>query len=332
MKKHLYILLSSAVILAGSMFGLRSFTAQAATDNSLTTGGNGYRISPVRTDLVIQRGQTKSTTVYLTNLSPSAVTLRVIVDDFQSKDESGTPALLLSGQSLPRHGLKQYVTVPKGTITIHPGEQKSIIANVTIPASAAPGGYYGAVRFSPTDTSGTKNVNLAASVGSLILVKVPGNVKENVTITTFGVGRGDKPYSLFLNNKDLQAIVKFRNSGDVQEEPFGKILLKKGNSVIGTYELNDTDPRGNVLPDSIRRFTVPLDKVGKFGKFSIEGNFGYGSNGQLLSASSSFYIVPLSLVAAAVVLILLIIAAFLLIPRAVRRHDRRILRAVRRQR
>jgi hypothetical protein len=331
LKRNLRIAFSSILILVITLIS-GSVAATAATNsNSISTGGNGYRISPVRTDLVIQRGQTKTTTVFLTNLSPSTVTLKIIVDDFQSKDESGTPALLLNGQSLPRHGLKQYVSVPKDNITVKPGEQKTIIASISMPSTAAPGGYYGAVRFSPVDASGNKNVNLAASVGSLILVKVPGNVKEDVAVTTFGVGRGDRPYSIFFNNKKLQAIIKFKNNGDVQEEPFGKIQLKKGNNVLATYEVNNTDPRGNVLPDSIRRFTVPLDKVGKIGKFTIEGNFGYGSSGQLISASSTFYVIPLSLIVLVILVILLIIAGFITIPRAVRRHDRRILRMNRRR-
>ncbi len=332
MKKMQHLKSSLLVVLVMTFVtGLLSPIRVAAATNSIASG-NGYRISPVRTDLVINRGETKTTTVYLTNISTATVNLQVVINDFQSRDDTGTPALLLNGQSLPQHGLKQYASVATAELTIKPGEQKTINVTLSFPSNATPGGYYGAVRFLPANSNGTRNVNLAASVGTLILVKVPGDVHENLSLTTFGVSRGVKPYSLFFNNHNLNIITKFQNNGDVQEEPFGKVQLKKGNNVLATYEVNNTDPRGNVLPGSIRKFTIPLNnKVGNFGKYTLEGNFGYGSNGQLISAKSTFYIVPLVLVAVIVVITLLIVIAIFAVPRAVRRHDRRILRMTRRR-
>lgn len=335
MKKQLRILLSISLLLASLFVSGLSPTAHAATtsNNSITSNGNGYRISPVRTDLIVAKGQTSSVTVYLTNISTAKENLQIQVDDFQAKDETGTPALLLNGQSLPRHGLKKYTILPTGSIQLNPGDQKSVVVKVAIPNNATAGGYYGAVRFTPVGANGQRNVNLAASVGSLILVKVPGNINESVSIVSFGVARGGtSTRSIFFSNKSLQAIVRFQNNGDVQEEPFGKIQLKKGDATLASYEVNNTDQRGNILPESIRRFTVPLDKVGSFGKFTVEGNFGYGSSGQLISASSSFYVIPVSVIFLIVVLILLVIAAIVGLPRAIRRHDKRILRRARRQR
>ncbi|HET7827694.1 MAG TPA: hypothetical protein VFK97_02400 [Candidatus Saccharimonadales bacterium] len=306
--------------------------AASVSNNSITSNGNGYRISPVVTNLTVNAGQSASVPVYLTDISTAPENLQVVIDDFQAKDETGTPALLLNGQSLPQHSLKQYTSLPVSTLALSPGQTKSLLVDIKIPANAVAGGYYGAVRFTPATASGQKNVNLAASVGSLILVKVPGNVYENVTITNFGVGRGTQTRSLFFGNNDLNAIVKFRNNGDVQEQPFGKIILKRGGQALASYEVNNTDPRGNVLPDSVRRFSLNLDKVGSFGKYTIEGNFGYGANGQLISASSTFYVVPFWLAILVIALILLIILGLFAFPRLLRRHDRRILRQAKRDR
>jgi hypothetical protein len=131
---------------------------------------------------------------------------------------------------------------------------------------------------------------------------------------------------IFTSNKNLQGVVRVRNSGNVQEQPFGRIVLKKGDKVLGSYEINNTDPRGNVLPDSIRKFSVDLKNVGSFGKYTLQGNFGYGSSGQLLSASTSFYIVPVWMII--IVLLLLALVLFLIfgLPKAVRRYNQNILR------
>ena len=125
----------------------------------------------------------------------------------------------------------------------------------------------------------------------------------------------------------INATVRFQNEGNVQVSPFGKILLKdRGGKILGQYELNTTNPPGNVLPDSIRKFSVPLDKIGKFGQFKIEGNFGYGSNGQLLSASTTFYVVPIWLILAFIALVLFILFLIFGLPRLVRAYNQRILR------
>jgi hypothetical protein len=112
------------------------------------------------------------------------------------------------------------------------------------------------------------------------------------------------------------------NIGDLQEEPFGKVILKKGSQVINSYEINTTTPKGNVLPGSTRRFSVPLDGLSSFGKYRIEGNFGYGTKGQLLTASATFYVIPLALLIAALVVIALIIGLISWRLRG-RRHRRR---------
>ena len=289
---------------------------------------NGYRVSPVRTDLIVEPGTSKSFPVYVQNISGAPENLRVVVNDFQaSSDESGQPALLLNGKDAPAHGLRRYVTVPAATISLKPNEQKPVTITINIPKSAPGGGYFGAIRFAPAgDTSEKgKNVSLAASVASLVLVKVPGQITEQLSIAGFDVRQGDHPRILFTTPHNLHAVVRFQNSGNVQEQPFGKVLLKKGSKVVSSSSINTTDPRGNVLPDSIRRFSVDLTKVGSFGKYTVEGNFGFGSAGQLLSARTTFYVVPVVWLIVGAILVLLILFLIFGLPRLIRNYNRRIL-------
>jgi hypothetical protein len=212
-------------------------------------------------------------------------------------------------------------------VTIAAGQQKQVSVTITLPTNIAGGGYFGAVRFVPgTGTNSGANVSLSGSVASLILVSVPGNVNENLQIASFSATHGTHSGSFFTNNKNLSATVRFRNAGNVQEQPFGKILLKKGSKTLSSYEVNNTDPRGNVLPDSIRRFDVPLKGVGSFGKYTLVGNFGYSSKGQLVSASTTFYVVPLVLIVVAIVIVLLLLALLVGGPRAIKRYNQRVLR------
>lgn len=320
---------SLAVVLGGL-----SGVASAANSNSASSsnGANGYKVSPVRTDLTVKSGESQNVTVYVQNISNAVENLQTIINDFTANaNESGQPVLLLNGKNAPEHGLKQYATVPNGTFTLQPNEQQAVQVKISIPNNATAGGYYGAVRFAPSNTSGDKNVNLSASVASLILVTVPGNLVEKVSLASFQAAQNDHARTFFTGNKNLSAVARFQNSGDVQEQPFGKVQLKKGSKVLATYEINNTDPRGNVLPDSIRKFSVGLDKVGSFGKYTIEGNFGYGSDGQLLSGSTSFYVIPGGVILLVVIVLLLILFLIFVFPRMIRNYNRSVIRRAQRK-
>jgi len=322
---------SLLLLITGIFLVLGSTNAYAASSSS----ANGYRVSPVRTDLTIKPGSSEVVSVLVQNVSASVENLQVITNDFQPPtDESGNPALLLNGATAPQHSLKQFVILPEQTFTLKPNQQQAVDVTIKIPAGTAGGGYYGAIRFAPAGLSGSKNVNLSASVASLVLVTVPGNLVEKLSIKTFGVSQNQSlaPRHIFFSAKHLRALVSFKNTGNVQEQPFGKVVLKRGSSTLQTQAVNASDSPGNVLPDSARRFTVTLNKVGWFGKYKAEGNFGYGSQGQLLSAEYTFYVIPLLIIILAVVVLLIILFLIFGLPRIIRSYNRRIIaRAKRRQ-
>lgn len=321
--KKLQTLFSTVLLVAFIMASAIAGGVQAATDGA---SGNGMRVQPVRTDLVIQQGTSKTISVYLKNITSAASSYSVLKNDFiASDDESGAPALLLNGESNDKHGLKKYMS-SISTIRLNAGEQKEIKVTITIPKGVPGGGYYGAVRFAPQGAENNANLSLSGSVGSLILVRVPGDVVEKLSLVSFDARNNNEPKTIFTSNKNITATVRFRNEGNLQEQPFGKIVLKKGSKTLGTYEINADQQAGNVLPDSIRRFNVDLKNVGSFGKYTLEGNFGYGSAGQLLSAKTSFYVIPVWAIVLGLAIIALVLFLIFGLPRLVRNYNKSILR------
>lgn len=326
------LLKAGMLLLATGLFlALIPVNAYAASSAAV----NGYRISPVRTDLTVKPGSSETVTVLIQNVSASVENLQVIINDFQApNDESGDPALLLNDASAPQHSLKQFVTAPHQTFTLQPKQQTSVGVLIKVPAGTAGGGYYGAIRFAPVGAGGSKNVNLSASVASLVLITVPGNLSEQLAIKNFGVtqGKSTEPRHIFFSAKNLHALVSFQNSGNVQEQPFGKILLKRGSNTLQTQPVNASGLPGNVLPDSARRFTVTLDKVGWYGKYKAEGNFGFGSQGRLLSAQYTFYVIPVLFIVIGLIIIVAILFLIFGLPRMIRRYNRRVIARANRQR
>jgi hypothetical protein len=307
---------------------LFSGTAPAFAADSVGGAGNGLRVSPVHTDLTIQPGNSATVDVFITNVTSQTTTFQVFINDFvASGDESGNPALILDeGKSAPTHSLRQFV--PKlNNVTLAPSEQKNIKVPVSIPADAPAGGYFGAVRFSADsqDTAG-KNVSLSASVASLILVKVPGDYKEQMSIESIDTRNKDKIHSIFTKSKGIDGVVRIKNSGDVQEVPFGKLTVTKmGGKVVYSTEVNSGEAAGNVLPGSVRKFAVPLKNIGSFGKYTVQADLGY-AKGQTLTASTTFYVIPVAVMIALGVLVVLLIIALVEIPRLMKRYHRRVLR------
>ncbi len=316
-------ILSGCMLLIGSLVPI---SASAAT-----SGGNGLRVSPVTTNLTINPGDTQVVTINVQNVTDSPATLQVVINDFTSEGETGNPALLLNpGQYAPVHSLKRFVA-PIPDVSLGAGASKAVKVDITIPKGTSGGGYYGAVRFAPASVNQANNVTLSSSVASLVLVRVTGNFKEQLDLASMDVrgGTNGSPSVIFTSNQNLYAAIRFQNLGDVQEQPFGKVLLKQGNTQLASYEVNDAT-RGNVLPDSIRRFNVKLDKVGWFGKYTVYGNFSYGTNGQLMSGQTTFYVVPLPAIIGVLLLVAVIVFLIFGFPKLKRQYDRNIVRRARR--
>jgi hypothetical protein len=279
-------------------------------------------------------GTTKTITVVIENITTTPAKLHVVINDFTAgNDELGQPNILLNEEDYaPSHSLKRLTTkVPD--FTLGPLETKNISVKIAVPADAAGGGYFGAVRFgaaNPTDP--TKQVSLSGSVGSLVLLRVNGDIKEKLGVESFDVRQRDQAGTFFTSNKNLSMVVRFRNSGNVQVEPFGKVQLKKSGKVVATYEVNTNQFRGSVLPDSVRRFTTKMDKVGSFGKYTLDGNFGYGSTGQLLTTKATFYVVPIYLMILAGLAVVVILLLIFVLPRMLRSYNRRVIRRAGRRR
>lgn len=309
-------------LIAVSVYG---GTSVFADQSSVSDSANVMKISPVRSDIEIAPGESKIVKVYVSNTSDQEVALTPVENDFISSDENGTPALILDASKYaPTHSLKRFME-PVKAFTIAAHKTATVDVKISVPLSAQAGGYFGAIRFAPSDAVSGGQVNLSPSAASLILMTVPGNVVEKLELTNFDIKQGAKSVTNFTTSDKLSILVRFQNKGNVQEGPFGKITVKKGSDVLSSIDFNSNTPRDMILPDSARRWTLPLDKIDGFGHYTLEATFSYGKDNQSINVSKSFWVIPTAVIlmatGALVVLIGLIALIWYLI---VRSHRRRI--------
>jgi hypothetical protein len=320
MKKARSFLAATAAVLALLASGA---SASAATASATPQGqGNGLKISPVRTDLTIEKGGSRQVQLFVENVTAFPMKLKGVTNDFvASDDESGEPRIILDDdKSAPEASFKSLInSLP--SVSLQPKERKQVNITLSVPKNAASGGYYGAVRFIPDNGPGDKNVSLNASVGSIFLITVPGNLVQQLKIESFDVTH-NKEAGVLFNSGPVSVVTRFRNFGNVHVQPFGHIEIKdfRGNTVQ-TIEINNTQPRGNVLPNSVRKFENAVSQKKLFGRYTVEGSFGYGDKGELLLAKKTFYVIPYKYIAGVILLLAFLI---FVLPRLIRAYNRSI--------
>ena len=301
-------LLVAATLLTASAvaaLGLVSANTAAQADES-SVAANALRVSPVRNDVTVEPGNSEIVKVVVTNPSDQTVGVRVIQNDFIAGDEDGTPAIYLEETEFaPSHSLKRFMT-PIENLTLGPNEARAVDVKLAVPADAEPGGYYGVVRFAPTSADGGGQVNVTASVASLILMTVPGDAPEKLEITDFAVRQDGSNKAFFTSGDGVALNLRFENTGNIHAGPFGKVSVLKGDTIVHEADFNNKEQRDMVLPNSARRFSVPLGDISGFGRYTVSATFTYGSDNQTIEATETFWVIPGWTIATGIVVLLVI--------------------------
>lgn len=311
----------SALALTMAFAQLLPLTAAAAPADV----GQALEIAPPVLNLKADPGQTIKSTINLRDVSTSPLVVRNQINDFVANGEDGTPRILLDADATSPYSLKTWIQ-PLPQFTLKPKQVNALPLTIRVPANASPGGYFAVVRFTatPPGVEGS-GVSLSASLGTLILLRVNGDAKEAMNIVEFSANKNGQKKSL-IESAPVTFVTRVRNQGNLQEQPIGQIAIKDmfGNAVAN---VNVNLNQNNVLPGSIRRFESPLDNsvIGNrvlFGRYTADLKMTYGSNGQTLTQSISFWVIPYRLVAFAIIL-LVIIAIVIRI--AIRRYNERLI-------
>jgi hypothetical protein len=327
------VALAMGVLLACGQLGTSASAATkapAAPVDPSKNNANSLKLSPLRSDLTLDPGTSGTVKVNVTNITKAAIVLKAIENDFVAGDEKGTPSLILDQNSYaPSHSLKRFMS-PIANVTVAPGSTQEVSVKIDVPKKAQAGGYYGALRFAPAG-SGDQALALSSGIASIILLKVSGPTVERLTLTNFDIQQNGGTGSNFRTPDDLGILIRFKNEGNVHEAPFGQINVQKGKKVVYSYDFNAKDPKDTVLPDSARRWQVPLKNIGKFGKYTVSATFGYGSKGDTINIEKSVWIIPSTVIMAIVIAVVVVAGIILGLWVFLRNYKRRILKSSRRR-
>lgn len=280
-------------------------------------GGSGLQLSPTRSEISANPGEQKTFTIALKNITQSKLSTQVSLNDFESDNVSGTPKILVDTNNRTPYTLSKMIKGLKN-VELAPGETKEIKATIDIPANAAPGAYFGAVRYAvvpQNNTDSERQIALNASVAHLVLVEVPGDVVQQIQVQSLDLQKQGKAHKFFFNRPD-QASLSVKNLGNGFSRPFGRVTINNGfGKEVFNYEVNNNDPKSIVLPNSSRVFTNEVGGVSLPGKYTATASIAYGNGAEVVNYKSSFWYMPIWFLAIIFALILVIVVIAYLIYR-----------------
>lgn len=256
-------------------------------------------LSPVKAELSGDPGQTINAEVELYNEQAEPKTFYTSFENFEPSGEDGSPKFVGG-----RTGLATWLQA--GTVvTLEPGERKVVPYTVTIPSSAEPGGYFAAVFFggqNPEVTEGGE-VSVGGKLGTLILLRVRGDIVENAGLTDFMTAEGKR----FFAGLPIDFTYRITNSGADRIVPTGDIRIT--NTFGMTAEtLVVNEKAGSILPNSARRFQASWGGIPaqgsffeavklqwenlRFGWYTAHARVVWGEENTQAAARYDFFIIP----------------------------------------
>lgn len=277
-----------------------------ATAATAVPAGQGIEISPPLVEKSVDPGQTITFDIRLRNITTSSLITTGTVEDFVAAGEDGRPKLLLDAKAEPSpYSFRPWVKdIPR--LSLVSQEAKVATITIAVPKDASPGGHYGVIRFSatPPELEGT-GVSLSASIGTLVLLNVSGNVVSKASIAELYALQNERKSSFFEKGPIVLGI-RIKNEGNVHIKPTGTLRVTGtfGNEVA-VLPFNPNG--GNILPQSIRRFEQQIKQTSLFGRYSVKADVQY--NGQVMTKTMSFWVIPYKPIAIVLGLLILLVAA-----------------------
>lgn len=247
----------------------------------------GLTIIPPRFEIFANPGETETQLIRVRNDSPQPLNLSVLVEDFSSAGEEGG-VVLEEGESDTAYSLRRWIELSSENIVLQPGEEQAYPFTIRVPRDADPGGHYASILFQIGSGEAEPGVaSVQHRVGSLVLLRVSGDVVEDAEIASFSVPKYSRTTPVTFD-------LRVQNNGTTHIQPEGTIVITNMfRQKVDEIPLNSA----NVFPGAIRRMQTEWNPTGPvFGIYTATLVSTYGQQNLVLTAASRFAVAsPLAL-------------------------------------
>ena len=282
----------------------------------------GIRIQPAIIEEQIGPGGSFSSKLQITNISAEQKTFYLVKRDIKTLSPQGSPIFAAEGEKADFE-ISPWIQFENKPLILGPGETREISFTIVVPPDAAPGGHFGGIFAAlATEQPKTTGISIGYQVGTIINLRVSGEVIEEAQLSEFRSER------LIYGKPKVVFLAKVENFGNVLVRPHGILEIF---DFLGKKEaeISVNTEGAAVFPKTDREYKVSWESD-KFliGPYKAAVSLVYGQDGQqTVYDTASFWILPLqTLLLIAGALIISIFGAVFLIRFFVRKKLRQILK------
>lgn len=272
------------------------------------------------TTLLLKPGEKKQVQIRVRNSSNRSLPILSVATDIIIAEDGETPIPVTEGVS-NKWSLADWLTMVPQAQTLQPQETGMINVLIDVPVDALPGGHYAMITHQPSikgigEGGGGEMVDSASGVsqrvGTLLYVVVDGEINEEAFIRDFTFPGftefGPVPFSFAVENVS-----------DIHIQPKTKIEI---TDMFGREVDEIVVGEKNVFPLMSRDFEGKWEQVWGYGKYTAQATMSFGTEGKLVIAKTSFWLLPIKLILAALIVLLTLIGLIITIRRhMMRRRD-----------
>jgi hypothetical protein len=252
-------------------------------------------VTPPFSQMVVEPGDVFKSYVKIINTNIFPLTVYATPVNFASADENGTPSFIpLVGETPEKSTLASWITVAKEPLEVLPESSAQLEYTITVPENAPPGGHFAAILIGTKPPEGSKNDSVKTSqvVSSLFMVRVTGDVKEEGQIREFSID------DALVSSPEATFSLRFLNAGNVYLQPQGDITIyNMWGKERGVIPVNQKTNFGNVLPQSIRKFSFTWSgtpSISDIGRHKAIATISYGiDEKRSVDRTIYFWVVPI---------------------------------------
>lgn len=267
------------------VFGGISLLSGLLYSQAIAQDQQGLSISPVVFEINSDPGDTLTNQLKIYNPTEYAQNVKMKVEDFTPIGEEGQVALEEPSDENATYSLAKWTTVSPSEFILASKEQKIVTFAITVPQNGEPGGHYGSIvaqLSGPAEQAGGSGVT--SKRGALILLRVSGNIREEVLIKSFESTKKFQEYG------PVQLDLRFENTGNVHLKPAGFIII---TDIFGKQVAQIEIPQNNVIPAAVRRAETTWEEKNLVGYYTASVVATYGNTSkETITAVTTFTVFP----------------------------------------
>ncbi len=248
-------------------------------------GGGRIAVTPLTFEFTAERGQSDGDFIRVMNSSfDDDVRVRMEVEDMFPEGEEGRVVLQSPEEDLESIAISRWVRFDPEEFTLEPREERRVRFTIEVPEDASPGGHYAGLIASSADPIGPGAVGVVQRIASLVLLTVPGEMEESLSVIDFGTATD------YYDRGPATFVTRFENSGTVHLRPDAEIeIVDIFGREVDTVQVE----KRNILPGAVRRIETDWDRDWLLGiRYTANLTGTYGEDGSLNSVSTSFWAFP----------------------------------------